>query len=215
MSDGSVLDHHSPYETPVHRDESTIAGMRLFLASEALLFGGLFLVCLVYSQTRAAGWREGVRHTNLTIGTVNTLILITSSAVYTVAVEAGKRGDNRRVLWAGLGTAALGGAFLVLKGIEWGVEFRENLFPGPHFSLHGPDSGAAALFYSFYVLATFLHGLHMVVGIGLILWVYRRARYGAFSSAWSTPVDVVGLYWSFVDLIWMLLFPLLYLIGRA
>ncbi|MBB2203855.1 cytochrome C oxidase subunit III [Gluconacetobacter takamatsuzukensis] len=209
-----MLDHHSPYETPLHRDESAIAGMWLFLASEALLFGGLFLVCLVYSQTRAAGWAAGVRHTDLTIGAVNTLVLITSSAVYTMAVAAGQRGDNRGVVRFGLGAAVLGMAFLALKGVEWGQEFRESLFPGPHFALHGPDSGGAALFYSFYFLATFLHGMHMVVGIGLILWVCRKARHGAFGPAWSTPVDVVGLYWSFVDLVWMLLFPLLYLIGR-
>ncbi|ACI50616.1 cytochrome c oxidase subunit III [Gluconacetobacter diazotrophicus PA1 5] len=215
MSDGSTLDHHSPYETPLHRDESALAGMWLFLASEALLFGGLFLVCLIYSHTRAGGWALGVRHTNLAIGAVNTLILITSSAVFTMAVEAARRGDNRRVVRAGLGAAALGLAFLALKGIEWGQEFGENLFPGPHFALHGPDFGGAELFYSFYFLATFLHGMHMVVGIGLILWICRKAHRQAFSPAWNTPVDVVGLYWSFVDLIWMLLFPLLYLIGRA
>ncbi|MBB2200869.1 cytochrome c oxidase subunit 3 [Gluconacetobacter tumulisoli] len=215
MPDSPVLDHHSPYETPLHRDESAIAGMWLFLASEALLFGGLFLVCLIYSHTRSAGWAEGVRHTNLVIGGVNTMILITSGAVYTMAVEAGKRGDNRRVVRAGLGAAALGVAFLVLKGVEWALEFREHLFPGPDFALHGPDAGAAELFYSFYFLATFLHGMHMVVGIGLILWICRKARHGIFGPAWNTPVDIVGLYWSFVDLVWMLLFPLLYLLGRA
>ncbi|GBQ24603.1 cytochrome c oxidase subunit 3 [Gluconacetobacter sacchari] len=215
MSDGAVLDRHAPYETTLHRDETAIAGMWLFLASETLLFGGLFLVCLVYSQTRADGWAEGVRHTNLAIGAVNTLVLITSSAIYTMAVEAGRRGDNRRVMRFGLGAAVLGLAFLVLKGVEWGQEFSENLFPGPHFALHGPNARAAELFYSFYFLATFLHGMHMVVGIGLILWIGRKAHQGAFSAAWSTPVDVVGLYWSFVDLVWMLLFPLLYLIGRA
>jgi cytochrome c oxidase subunit III len=215
MSDGAVLDHHSPYETTSHRDESAIAGMWLFLASESLLFGGLFLVCLIYFHTRAAGWAEGVRHTNLVIGAANTMILITSSAVYTMAVDAGKHGDNRRVVRAGIASAVLGLTFLVLKGIEWGLEFRENLFPGPSFALHGPNAGGAQLFYSFYFLATFLHGMHMVIGIGLILWICHKARHRAFSPAWNTPVDVVGLYWSFVDLIWMLLFPLLYLIGRA
>ncbi|MCE2576582.1 cytochrome c oxidase subunit 3 [Komagataeibacter sp. FNDCR2] len=210
-----MADHLAPYDTPLHRDETAVAGMWLFLASEVLLFGGLFLIVLVYSHTHAAGWALGVRHTSLTIGCINTLLLITSSAVYTLAVEAARQGKDRRIIPAGLGAAGLGVVFLVLKSREWRLEFTEHLFPGADFSISGPDAGGAQLFYSFYFLSTALHGLHMLVGIGLIVWVCYRTRARMGQRASDMAVDVVGLYWSFVDLVWILLFPVLYLIGRA
>lgn len=206
---------HSPYENPAHQEETALAGMWLFLASEGLLFGGLFLICLLYSHAFGSGWSAAVQRTNIVIGTVNTVILITSSAVFTFAVEGARRGNNRRVIQGALAATALGLLFLVLKGIEWAHEFSENLFPGPHFAVTGPDAGGAALYYSFYFIATGLHGLHLLGGIGLLLWICTRARRGEFTRDWNTPVDVVGLYWSFVDLMWMVLFPLIYLLGRA
>ncbi|RFD21100.1 cytochrome C oxidase subunit III [Komagataeibacter melaceti] len=210
-----MAEHLAPYDTPLHRDETAVAGMWLFLASEVLLFGGLFLVVLVYSHTHAAGWAAGVRHTNLAIGSVNTLLLISSSAIYTLATEAARQGHERRIIPAALGAAGMGMTFLVLKGWEWRLEFREHLFPGPDFAISGPEAGGAQLFYSFYFLATALHGLHMLVGIGLIVWVCYRVRTHGGRPVSPMVVDVVGLYWSFVDLVWILLFPVLYLIGRA
>ncbi|MBL7235674.1 MAG: cytochrome c oxidase subunit 3 [Komagataeibacter hansenii] len=208
-------DDLAPYDTPQHRDETAVAGMWLFLASEVLLFGGLFLVVLVYSHTRRAGWIMGVRHTNLIIGSINTLLLLTSSAMYTLAVVAARAGRARRIIAPALGAAGLGVAFLGLKIWEWHLEFSEHLFPGAGFSISGPDAGGAQLFYSFYFLSTALHGLHMLVGIGLILWVcYRTARRRG-EPVPVIPVEVVGLYWSFVDLVWILLFPVLYLVGRV
>ncbi|GAB6968197.1 cytochrome c oxidase subunit 3 family protein [Komagataeibacter kakiaceti JCM 25156] len=210
-----MADPLAPYDTAGHRDETAVAGMWLFLASEVLLFGGLFLIVLVYSHTHAAGWVIGVRHTNLLIGCINTLLLITSSAIYTLAVEAARQGHDRRIIPAALGAAGLGVVFLVLKGREWQLELTEHLFPGTGFAISGPDAGGAQLFYSFYFMSTALHGLHMLVGIGLIVWVCYRTRARMGQPAPGMAVDVVGLYWSFVDLVWILLFPVLYLIGRV
>ncbi|POF63032.1 cytochrome C oxidase subunit III [Novacetimonas maltaceti] len=210
-----MSEHLAPYDSPQHRDGTAIAGMWLFLASEILLFGGLFLVFVVYSHTRAAGWALGVRHTDLVTGSINTVLLLGSSMVYTLGVEAARNGNARATIRAGMGAAALGVAFLCLKGWEWRSELDGHLFPGPGFSLAGPDAGGAQLFYSFYFLSTALHGLHMLVGIGLIAWVCVRVYRGRGASLQVMPVEVVGLYWSFVDLVWVLLFPVLYLIGRV
>ncbi|WP_308721534.1 cytochrome c oxidase subunit 3 [Komagataeibacter xylinus] len=210
-----MSEHLAPYDSPQHRDETAIAGMWLFLASEILLFGGLFLIFVVYSHTRAAGWALGVRHTSLTIGGINTALLLTSSMVYTLGVEAARNENARGTILAGLGAAGLGVTFLCLKGWEWHTELDEHLFPGPGFALGGLQAGGAQLFYSFYFLSTALHGLHMLVGIGLIAWVCLRVYRGRGASLRVLPVEVVGLYWSFVDLVWVLLFPVLYLIGRV
>ena len=91
----------------------------------------------------------------------------------------------------------------------------DHLFPSVSFKIHGPEAGGARLFWSFYFIATGLHAAHMTVGIGLVAWVALLARKGAFSAEWSTPVEVVGLYWSFVDIVWIVLYPLIYLIGRG
>jgi cytochrome c oxidase subunit 3 len=206
---------HTPYENPAHQEETAISGMWLFLASEGLLFGGLFLVCLLYSHAYGSGWSAGVQRTNLAIGTANTVILITSSAAFSLAVEGARAGNNRRVIQGGLAASALGVLFLVLKGVEWAHELGEHLFPGAHFGLTGPAAGGASLYYTFYFIATGLHGLHLLGGIGLLLWICVRARQGEFTRAWNTPVDAVGLYWSFVDLMWMVLFPIIYLLGRT
>jgi cytochrome c oxidase subunit 3 len=107
--------------------------------------------------------------------------------------------------------------FLALKfGVEWPEDFSHHLFPtAPNFKVTGPSEGGARLFFIFYFIVTALHGVHMVVGIGLLLWLIQRARRGDFSPGYHTPVTVVGLYWSFVDIVWLTLYPLIYLIGRG
>jgi cytochrome c oxidase subunit 3 len=112
-------------------------------------------------------------------------------------------------------TAGLGAAFLLLKAWEWKLDFDDHLFPGTGFAITGPYTGPAQLFWSFYFIATGLHGLHMIAGIVLLSWIAYRARQGRYSASYHTPVEVVGLYWSFVDMVWLLLFPAIYLAGRS
>jgi cytochrome c oxidase subunit 3 len=100
-------------------------------------------------------------------------------------------------------------------GLEWHDDFSRHLFPGTDFAIHGVARAGAQMFFVFYFVATALHGVHMLVGIGLLVWIIWRAQRGEFSAAYSTPVAVVGLYWSFVDMVWIVLYPLIYLVGRG
>ncbi len=203
------------YENAVHQSDTAVAGLWLFLASEILFFGGLFLSWVIYRQAHTAGFNAASQETNLLIGSINTVILFTSSAVFSAALPAARKGSNRAVMWLSLLTCAMGIAFIILKLREWGDDFSKDLFPGPHFALSGMSAGGAQLFYVFYFVATGLHGLHMLVGIGLVGWIAFLARREAFSSGHATSVEVVGLYWSFVDIIWLTLYPLIYLSGRV
>ncbi len=203
------------YQGMAHQAETALSGMWLFLATELLFFGGLFLIaCITWAQHPAAIIRASAR-AEFGIGTANTLILLLSSATYTWGISRARQGDNRRVWLASLLTASLGIAFLILKGMEWSDDFGKHLFPGPDFALTGAGSGTAQIFWSFYFLATFLHGLHMIAGIILVGWIARSARRGRFSEGYYTPVEAVGLYWSFVDMMWLCLYPLIYLPGEA
>jgi cytochrome c oxidase subunit 3 len=203
------------YSDAAHAAATAVDGMWLFLATELLFFGGLFLIWTVYRILYPAGFAVASAHTNLIIGTINTALLLTSSFIFAVALGFARRGNNRMLAWLALLAALLGVAFLVLKGFEWREDVAEHLFPGPGFGISGRNAGAAQIFYSLYFIATGLHGVHMIAGVVLVAWIVSRARHGAFSREWYTPVEVVGLYWGFVDLIWLILYPLIYLQGRT
>ena len=203
------------YSSAEHQADTAIAGMWLFLASEMLFFGGLVLVWLLLHRSHPAGFAIAAAHANLLIGSINTALLLTASFAYALGVLAARRGRVERIVPACLVAAALGVLFLGLKGLEWKLDLDEGLFPGAGFGLHGPDRGGAELFYSFYWVATALHGFHMVIGVALVSWIAWRARRREFSRSYNTPVEVVGLYWSFVDLAWIAMYTLIYVAGRA
>ena len=213
--DGPVAEHiEFQYADMRHQSETAISGMWLFLATELLFFGGLFFLYAIYRHQYPAGTAEASRHAELTIGTINTVLLLTSSAVFSYGLGCAKQGRNRALFWACIVTALIGCAFLGLKIYEWSDDFDKHLFPGPGFAITGPGSDGAQLFWCFYFLATGLHGVHMMVGIGLVGWIAWRARRATFSSSYAVPVEVVGLYWSFVDMVWLVLYPAIYLSGR-
>jgi len=190
--------------------------MWLFLATEVLFFGALFLTWIYSRHWNQAGFDAGAQQTELAIGTINTVILVVSSFVYSAGVAFIEAGNSRRLIQCCAVAWALGVAFLILKfGIEWRDDFAKHLFPGPGFAVQGPLNGGARIFFVFYFLGTALHGLHMVGGLALVGWIILRARRGEFSPASYTPVIVVGLYWSFVDMVWIVLYPLIYLVGRG
>ena len=200
------------YGSPEHQADTAVAGMWLFLATEILFFGGIVFVWTVVARAHPAGVSLATAHTNLLIGSINTALLLTSSAVCTWG--AAQAADRNRVVRAFALTAALGAGFLVLKGLEWREEFAAHLFPGPSFALRGDDAGGAQLFFSLYFVATGLHAIHMLVGLGLLASIVWRAHRRQFRPGHATPVEVVALYWSFVDLVWLALFPLIYLVMR-
>ncbi|MBV8912333.1 MAG: cytochrome c oxidase subunit 3 [Acetobacteraceae bacterium] len=202
------------YEDAQHEADTAISGMWLFLASEALFFGGLIFVWLMLRLRYAEGLRLGVSHSNLTIGTINTAVLVTSSLAFSVAVQRARAGRGKGTARACVVTAALGALFVALKAFEWWKDLEEGLYPGPSFALTGPNSVGAHLFWDWYWVATALHAFHMLGGISFVLWIAWRARRGEFSQLYATPVEAVGLYWSFVDVVWLTLYPLIYLVAR-
>ena len=214
--DGAIAEHiEYQYAGARHQTEAALSGMWLFLTTEVLFFGALFLLYMVYRHFHAVGFAAASRHSQLAIGTINTVLLVTSSAVFAYGLGRVREGDNRMLVRACLLTAALGCAFLLLKAYEWKLDLDDNLFPGPRFAMTGDDAGGAQLFWSFYFVATGLHGLHMIAGVGLVGWIARAARRRDFSASYHTPVEVVGLYWSFVDMVWLCLYPMIYLVHRG
>ena len=186
-------------------------GMWIFIASELLFFGAL-MAAYGYARLHAGpGFASASRHTHVVLGTLNTAVLLTSSALIAAAVACAQHQDHRRwtarLLYA---TAALGGVFLAIKGLEYGKEWQEDLFPGAGFRLHEPG---AQLFFMLYFTMTGLHAVHMLCGIAAVL-LFARAC--AKRRAWATPerVEAVALYWHFVDLVWIFLYPFLYLVER-
>ena len=131
-----------------------------------------------------------------------------------MAVRAGQLGNSRHIVLFLLLTMLLGGVFLGVKVVEYSHKFHENLVPGKYFQYEGPLSGQVQLFFALYFTMTGMHALHMVIGAGLMIWLIVKTLRGRFSAAYYSPVEMVGLYWHFVDIVWIFLFPLLYLIGR-
>jgi cytochrome c oxidase subunit 3 len=188
--------------------------MWVFLATEVLFFGGLFAAYLVYRVWYPTTFGEASRNLHLTFGAINTVVLITSSLTMALAVEASAIGRRRSLILFLLVTMALGATFLVIKGFEYHHKWVEHLVPGPYFTFDGPDPIHAQIFFSLYFALTGLHALHMVIGLGILTVIVIMAVRGRFTAEWDTPVEISGLYWHFVDIIWIFLFPLLYLIDR-
>jgi cytochrome c oxidase subunit 3 len=190
-------------------------GIWVFLATEVLFFGGLILAYCVYRSTYPTGFAEAAHHTKIIIGTANTAILLTSSFLVAWAVTITRLREARfaaLLLWA---AALLGLVFIALKGVEYAMEYREHLLPGLGFDFPGMHAHAAHLFFSFYIVATALHAVHVGIGIVALIVIGWRARQRSYSDSYHSPVTVAGLYWHFVDLVWVFLFALIYLPGRS
>jgi len=204
--------HH--FDDAEQQRNAATLGMWSFLITEVMFFGGLFLAYIVYRAAFPHAFAQASHHLDVTLGTVNTVVLITSSLTMALAVHAAQTGHRATQMSSILLTMGLGGVFLGIKAYEYAHKFHEHLVPGPYFRWAEADAGHAEIFFSLYFAMTGLHALHMVIGFGLLTWIFLAARAGRFGRGYSTPVDLVGLYWHFVDIVWIFLFPLLYLIGR-
>jgi cytochrome c oxidase subunit 3 len=203
------LRHH--FATPAQQQDAAKLGMWLFLATEILFFGGLFLAYGVFRGLHPMMFLAAHHYLSVPLGGTNTLVLITSSLFMALAVRSVQVGRNDLALKMLFVTLALAFVFLGIKGIEYHAKFAEGLLPGRFY--HGPAMvGKPYIFFGIYFVMTGLHALHVIVGIGVIAWIMRRTRRGDFSAAYYTPVENVGLYWHLVDIIWIFLFPLLYLV---
>ena len=203
-----------PFDDPAHQRECAVLGMWIFLAAEVLFFGGALTAYAVYRHTYGPAFEAASNHTRVAIATCNTAILLASSAAMAAAVGAARVGRRGATL-AGLGgTLLLGTVFLVLKAVEYRAEIHDGLWPGPGFRWDGPDAPHARLYFSFYFVLTGLHAVHMVAGLGVLAWIAAGLSRRGDATSQANAVEVAGLYWHFVDLVWIFLFPLLYLIGR-
>ena len=198
-------------------DAATI-GMWLFLATEVLFFGGMFLAYTVYRSQYPAAFVEGSGHLSVPIGTFNTAILLCSSFSMALAIYAAQ--NNRKWLSVALlaTTMLLGAAFLGVKAYEYADKFDHGLVPGRYFQLELPHDESVSpqhveLYFGLYFAMTGMHALHMVIGLGVLAVLAIMTARGRFSREYYTPLEMTGLYWHFVDIVWVFLFPLLYLIG--
>ncbi len=196
-------------------------GMWVFLTTELLLFGALFAGYFAYRTWYAYDFEAGGEHLNVLIGGINTVVLLGSSLTMALSVHAAEAGKRRALVWNLSLTAALGAAFLAFKAYEYYTDYRDNLVPmTTHFhldewtSLNPPaDPSRVALFLSFYYIMTGLHAVHLTIGIGLVGWLIHAAVRGRIPPDRAVRVEVIGLYWHFVDLVWIFLLPILYLTG--
>jgi cytochrome c oxidase subunit 3 len=202
------------FDDPQQQVEADTLGMWAFLATEMLFFGGVFLAYIVYRLSYPQAFAAASNHLDIVLGTVNTGVLIGSSLTMVLAVYSAQLNSRRGQIVFLLATLVLGLIFLGIKGLEYQHKFHEHLVPGPDFRFNEADPRHAAIFFSLYFAMTGLHAIHMVIGAGLLIWMMLRAWRGEFSQAYYIPVEVTGLYWHFVDIVWIFLFPLLYLIGR-
>ncbi len=208
-----ALQHH--FEDLEQQFESASLGMWAFLITEILFFGGLFAGYLVYRSLYPEAFAVGSYKLDVLLGGVNTVVLICSSLTMALAVYWAHKGERTKIVVFLFLTIVLGAAFLGIKAVEYTHKFHAGLAPGNAFSYDGPFADQVRIFYSFYFSMTGMHALHMVIGIGLLTYLIIRARQGAYTAEYSTPVEMIGLYWHFVDIVWIYLFPLLYLIGRS
>ena len=192
--------------------EASNLGMWTFLLTEVMFFGGLFVSYTVYRHAYLAGFIAGSEHLKTLLGTINTGVLLSSSLTMALAVHAAQEGHTRPLLRFLLLTMLLGLAFLGIKGSEYALEYHESLVPKLKFAYGGPHPRQVELFMIFYFVMTCLHALHMLIGLSLLAILAVLAWRGRFSAAYHTPVEVIGLYWHFVDIVWIFLYPLLYLV---
>lgn len=208
-----ALQHH--FDDLEQQLEASTLGMWLFLVTEVMFFGGMLAAYMLYRIWYPVAWADGSNELNIVMGGVNTAVLIFSSLTMAMAVRAAQTGRRTATMGFLVVTMLLGLTFLVIKFFEYKEKFELHHVPGPNFQFEGPEAPHVQIFFSVYFALTGVHALHMVIGFSLlsvILWMTYKNR---FSPEWYTPVELAGLYWHFVDIVWIFLFPLLYLVDRS
>jgi cytochrome c oxidase subunit 3 len=215
----AALDPHHPalahqFDSLGQQKEVATLGMWVFLATEVLFFGGLFATYAIYRAWYPEAFAAASHELDVALGTINTVVLITSSLTMALAVHAAQLGQRKLVLLFLAATMILGAVFLGIKSVEYYHKFVEHHVPGPGFQFQREHFRHAQLFFSLYFIMTGLHALHMVIGIGIMLVMFWWSWRGTITVEYYSPIEISGLYWHFVDIVWIFLFPLLYLIGR-
>lgn len=222
LKGGHVVPHH--FENAEQAEISSKLGLWLFLVTEILLFGGLFVAYIVNRAHYPEMFHEASHHLDKTMGAFNTVVLICSSFSMAMAVQMTREGKRKIASALLVFTLLCAATFMVVKYFEYSHKFHAGIAPlyeedghlhfgFSHFNYSLFEHKNANLFFSLYFVMTGVHGIHVLVGMGLISWILYRNIKAQFSQEYYTPVDLTGLYWHLVDLIWIYLFPLMYLIG--
>jgi cytochrome c oxidase subunit 3 len=218
---GPELRHHF-VDAEQQRDAASL-GMWLFLATEIMFFGGMFCAYLIYRYWYYNEFAAGSRSIDIWLGTINTAVLICSSLTVALGVRAAQMGRRKLLVILLLLTIVFGLAFLGIKGVEWYQKFAEHHIPGHSFNADDLvkaypqihiNQQHAQIYFSLYFAMTGLHALHMIIGVGIFVFLTYYAWKGRYTPKYYTPVEIGCLYWHFVDIVWIYLFPLLYLIDR-
>jgi len=230
LSDSHAASTHNPalrhhFADMEQQKDSASLGMWLFLVTEIMFFGGMFCAYLIYRLAYFNEFAAGSQSLSITLGAINTAVLLGSSLTVVLAVNAAQRGKRKSLVTWLILTILLGCTFLGIKGKEYADKFEENHVPGPTFHFvpehaeahpnQAPiNQGHAQMFFSLYFAMTGLHAIHMIIGVGLFAGLTWMAWKGHYTADYYTPIENAGLYWHFVDVVWIYLFPLLYLISR-
>jgi cytochrome c oxidase subunit 3 len=216
MRNSAALRPEVQYANLAQQGETAELGMWVFLVNETLFFGALIFTYYLYRMSYPDEFAVAAKDAVLWCGSVNLGILLTSSLTMVLAINAAAQDRPRSMIWWLIATAALGLAFLGIKGFEYYLDYQDKVVPVVHFETKPGEGSAGQLFWVFYWVATGLHAIHLAIGVGLVLYMLLwRIRRGEITPAYYTPLEVVGIYWSFVDTVWLFLFPSIYLVGRS
>jgi cytochrome c oxidase subunit 3 len=213
LSNTGTLALREQYAAPEQQRETSTLGMWIFLATEVMFFGGLFAGFAIYRMYYTQGFEEGSAEMEVILGAVNTAVLITSSLTMALAVYSISVGKQFRTCSYLLATAFFGLVFLAIKFTEYYLHYQHHKVPGIWFESTSPNHGAIELFFVYYFCMTGLHALHMIIGITMVIIFACRAAIGRFNAAYHTPIVILGLYWHFVDVVWVFLFAIFYISG--
>ena len=215
LADGVGIARAHHFETVAQQRYAATLGIWAWLITELLLFAALFLVALIVRIQHPEATQEAARHLKFWIGATNTVVLIVSSLTMSMAIAFSRMGWQRAMVRMMLATAALGSLFLALKGYEYYADYEEHMMPflgSRPYELSA--SPASRLFVNLYYVATLLHGVHLLTGISLLLGMTWMAAKAGFLSRHQNWIEIYGLYWHFIDLIWIMAFPILYVVNR-
>jgi cytochrome c oxidase subunit III len=201
------------FHSLAHQGETAELGIWVFLATEVLFFGGMFLAYALYRSTYPIAFALASKDTKFIIGTANTVLLLTSSVTMAWAVSLAGTPARRILATLLCVTAALGAVFIALKGYEYYLDFSEHNVPGLDFAMNRPLAAQMELFWFLYYMMTGIHAVHLTIGIAIVATMAVRAARDSYRS-YGKPVEIAGYYWSFVDLVWLFLYAMIYLGGR-
>jgi cytochrome c oxidase subunit 3 len=222
------LHHH--FDDIAQQRESTALGMWLLLATEVMMFGGLFFAYSLYRWQYPGAFHVGSSHLDIGLGTINTFVLLASSLTMAFAVHAAGTGNKQRLIFFLTLTWLFGASFLGIKAVEWAKDWHEGLVPGLNWTFYEPsrphfhevseelkhwatNSQQVMMYFVVYFSMAGLHAIHMIVGLGIVGWFIVLAARNQFVGGNDQPVEIAGLYWHLIDIVWIFLFPLLYLIA--